>query len=103
MHTFAKLPHSMLKIGFAGNFSRYIGERALKGIVIDHAACTQKQPGSFAEQCAIRKYKKNVLKYVMTDLDDQLGVRKSGVKENPEKSNFMEGLHCVLVKLITGG
>jgi hypothetical protein len=28
------------------------------------------------------------LKYVMTDLDDQLGVRKSGVKENPEKSKF---------------
>jgi hypothetical protein len=24
----------------------------------------------------------------MTDLDDQLGVRKSGVKENPEKSKF---------------
>ncbi len=24
----------------------------------------------------------------MTDLDDQLGVGKSGVKENPEKSKF---------------
>ncbi len=44
--------------------------------------------GPFAEQCSIREYENNVLKYVMTDLDDQLGVRKSGVKENPEKRKF---------------
>ncbi len=78
----------MLKFDFAGNFSGHIGEQALKGIVKDHAACTQRRPGSFAEQCAICEYEINVLKYVMTDLDDQLGVRKSGVKENPEKSKF---------------
>ncbi len=93
MHAYAKMPHSMLKFGFAGNFSGHIGERALKGIVRDHAACTQKQPGSFAEQYAIRECENNVLKYVMTDLDDQLGVRKSGDKENPKKSNFAEDLH----------
>jgi hypothetical protein len=56
MRAFAKLPHSMLKFGFAGIFSGHIGEWALKGIVKDHAACTQKQPGSFAEQCAIHEY-----------------------------------------------
>jgi hypothetical protein len=88
MHAFAKMPHGMLKFGVAGNFSGHIGEWALKGIIKDHDACTQKQPGSFAEQCAIREYENNVLKYVMTDLDDQIGVRKSGVKENPEKSKF---------------
>jgi hypothetical protein len=26
MHAFAKMPHSMLKFGFAGNFSGHIGE-----------------------------------------------------------------------------
>ncbi len=54
------MPHRMLKIGFAGNFSGHIGERVLKGIVKDHAACTQKRPGSFAEQRAIREYENNV-------------------------------------------
>jgi hypothetical protein len=74
-------------------FSGHIGERALKGIVKDHAACTQKQPGYFAEQCAIRECENNFLKYVMTDLDDRLGVRKSGVKKTLIKVNFVEGLH----------
>jgi hypothetical protein len=42
MHAYAKMPHYMLKFGSAGNFSGQIGERALKGIVKDHAARTQK-------------------------------------------------------------
>ena len=37
MHAFAKMPHNMLKFGSANNFSGNIGERALKGIVKDHA------------------------------------------------------------------
>ncbi len=37
MHAFAKMPHNMLKFGSANNFSGNIGERALKGIVRDHA------------------------------------------------------------------
>jgi hypothetical protein len=88
MHAYAKMPHYMLKFGSAGNFSGQIGERALKGIVKDHAARTQKRPGSFAEQCAIREYERNVLKYVMTDLDIQLGVRSSGKKANTAKKEF---------------
>ncbi len=42
MRAYAKMPHYMLKFGSAGNFSGQIGERLLKGIVKDHAACTQK-------------------------------------------------------------
>ncbi len=34
----------------------------------------------------------------MTDLDDQLGVRKSGVKENPEKNKFRERFTLSLSK-----
>jgi hypothetical protein len=49
--------------------------------------------GSFAEQCAIREYENNVLKYVMTDLDDQLGVRNLVSKKTLKKVNFVEGLH----------
>jgi hypothetical protein len=37
MHAFAKMPHNMLMFGSANNFSGNIGERALKGIVKDHA------------------------------------------------------------------
>ncbi len=54
---FAKMPSNILKFGSANNFSGNIGERALKGIVIDHADKTQRRPDKFAEQCAIRKYK----------------------------------------------
>ncbi len=31
------MPHNMLKFGLANNFSGNIGERALKGVVKDHA------------------------------------------------------------------
>jgi hypothetical protein len=37
MHAFAKMPHNVLKFGSANTFSGNIGERALKGIVKDHA------------------------------------------------------------------
>ncbi len=49
----------MLKFGLANNFSGNIGERALKGIVKDHAEKTQRQPGKFEEQCATCKYESN--------------------------------------------
>jgi hypothetical protein len=42
MHAFAKMPHKMLKFGSANDFSGNIGERALKGIVKDHAEKTQR-------------------------------------------------------------
>jgi hypothetical protein len=41
MHAFAKMPSNILKFGSANNFSRSIGESALKGIVKDHADKTQ--------------------------------------------------------------
>ncbi len=56
----------MLKFGLVNNFSGNIGEQALKGIVKDHAEKTQRQPDKFAEQCAIRKYESNLIKYVIT-------------------------------------
>ncbi len=37
MHAFAKMPHNILKFGSAIIFLGNIGERALKGIVKDHA------------------------------------------------------------------
>jgi hypothetical protein len=42
MHAFAKVPSNILKFGSANNFSGNIGERALKGIVKDHADKTQR-------------------------------------------------------------
>ncbi len=41
MHAFAKMPSNILKFGSANNFSRNIGEHALKGIVKAHADKTQ--------------------------------------------------------------
>jgi len=41
MHALAKMPQNMLKFGTANNFCGQIGERALKGIVKDHAQQTQ--------------------------------------------------------------
>jgi hypothetical protein len=41
MHAFTKMPHYMLKFGSAINCSEQIGERALTGIVKDHARKTQ--------------------------------------------------------------
>jgi hypothetical protein len=46
----------------------------LKGIVKNHAEKTQRQPDKFAEQCAIRKYESNVIKYDMTDISSHFGV-----------------------------
>jgi hypothetical protein len=43
LHTFAKMPHNMLKFGSAINFSGNIGEWALKGIVKDHAEKMQRR------------------------------------------------------------
>jgi hypothetical protein len=42
MYSFAKIPHNMLKFGSANNFSGNIGEKALKGIVKDHAEKTKR-------------------------------------------------------------
>jgi hypothetical protein len=74
MRACAKMPHNILEFGSANNFSGNIGERALKGIVKDHAEKTQKQPDKFAEQCAISEYESNVIKYVMADISSQIGV-----------------------------
>ncbi len=72
-----KMPSNIPKFGSANNFSGKIGERALKGIVKDHADKTRRRPDKFAEQCAIREYKKNVIKYVMTDMSNSIGASKS--------------------------
>jgi hypothetical protein len=77
MHVFAKMPSNILKFGSANNFSGNIGECALKGIVKDYADKTQKRPDKFSEQCAIRKYEKNVIKYIMTDMSNSIGASKS--------------------------
>jgi hypothetical protein len=74
MHALAKMPKNMLKFGSANNFCRQIGERALKGIVKDHAQQTQQRPDSFAQQCALREYETNLLRYVMSDINGQLGL-----------------------------
>ncbi len=64
----------MLKFGSANNFCRQIGERALKSIVKDHAQQTHRRPDLFAQQCALREYETNLLRYVMSDIDGQLGL-----------------------------
>ncbi len=74
----------MLKFGSANNFSGNIGGWALKRIVKDHAEKTQRRPDKFAEQCAIRKYESNVIKYVMTDISSQIGVSTQSSKTNNE-------------------
>ncbi len=70
MHAFAKIPSNILKFGSGNNFSGNIGERALKAIVKDHAEKTQRRPDKFAEQCAIQKYERNIIKYFMTDMSN---------------------------------
>ncbi len=45
---------------------------------------TQRQPDKFAEQCAIRKYESNVIKYVLTDISSQIGVSTHSSKTNNE-------------------
>ena len=81
----AKIPHNMLKVGSGNKFSGNIGERALKGIVKNHAEKTQRGPDKFAEQCARSKYEINVIKYVMTDISCQIGVSTPSSKTNNEK------------------
>ncbi len=71
------MPSNILKFGSANNFSGNIGERALTGIVKDHADKTQRRPNKFAEQCAVCKYVRNVIKYVMTDMTNSIGASKS--------------------------
>jgi hypothetical protein len=88
MHAFAKMPHYMLRFGSANNFSGQIGERTLKAIVKDHAARTQRRPATFAEQCAIREFESNVIKYVMTDLSNQLGVSERNSTTSAAKSEL---------------
>jgi hypothetical protein len=56
---------NLLTLGSAKKFSGNTGEHALKGIVKDHANKTQRRPNKFAEQCAVRKYESNIIKYVM--------------------------------------
>ena len=53
MHALAKKPKNMLKFGNANSFCGQIGERALKGIVKDHAQQTQQRPDLFAQQCVL--------------------------------------------------
>ena len=64
----------MLKFGSANIFCGQIGEQILTGTVKDHAQQTQRRPDSFAQQCALREYETNFLRYVMSDIDRQLGL-----------------------------
>jgi hypothetical protein len=96
IHAFAKMPSNIHKFGSVNNFSGNIGEHALKGIVKDYADKTQRQPDKFAEQCAIRKYKKSVIKYVMTDMSNSIGASKSPA---PRQNDMIEPrgmftVHC---------
>ncbi len=81
------MPSNILKFGSANNFSGNIGERALKGIVKDHADKTQRRPDKFVEQCAIWEYKKNVIKYVMTNMSNSIGASKSPA---PRRNEMIE-------------
>jgi hypothetical protein len=74
MHALVKMPQNMLKFGSANNFCGQIGERALKGIVKDHAQQTQRRPDLFAQQCALRKNETKLLRYVMSEINGQLGL-----------------------------
>ncbi len=74
----------MLKYGSAKTISGNIVERALKGIVKDHAENTQRQPDKFAEQCAIGEYESNVIKYIIADISSQIGVSTHSSKTNNE-------------------
>ncbi len=50
----------------------------------DHAEKTQRRPDKFAEQCAVREYESNVIKYVMTDISSYIGVSTHSSKTNNE-------------------
>ena len=73
MHGLAKMPKNMLKSG-ANNFCGKIGEWALKSIVKDHAQQTQQRLDLFGQQCVLQEYETNLLRYVMSDIDGQLGL-----------------------------
>ena len=100
MHAFAKMPHYMLRFGSANNFSCQIGECALKGIVKDHAARTQRRPANFAEQCAIREFESNVIKYVMTDCVTsrrrEVSEVNVGLKRVKAEVDFDENYECLV-------
>ena len=74
MHALAKMPKNMIKFGSASNFCGQIGEQALKSTVKNHAQQTQQRPDLFAQQCALHEYETNLLRYVMSDIDGQLGL-----------------------------
>ena len=40
-----------------------------QGIIKDHAQQTQRRPDSFAQQCALREYETNLVRYVMSDIE----------------------------------
>ena len=72
----------MLKFGSANNFCGQIGERALKGIVKDHAQRTQRRPDTFAQQCALREYETNLLRYVMSEINAPLKLSQQTESES---------------------
>jgi hypothetical protein len=84
MQAFAKMPLNMLTFGSAKKKSGNIGERTLKGLLKIMQKKTQRQPDKFSEQCAIRKYESNVIKYVLTDISSQIGVSRHSSKNNNE-------------------
>jgi len=87
MHALAKMPQNILKIGTANNFCGQIGEQALKGIVKDHAQQTQRRPDSFAQQCALWEYETNLVRYVMSELDCQLGLSGKNLSVSKDAVN----------------
>ncbi len=75
----------MLKFGTARNFSGQIGERALIGIVKDHAVKTQWRPDKFVEQCAIRECQSRQLEFIIKDVSIQLGINRKNEPQNTSK------------------
>ena len=74
IHSLAKMLYYMLKFGKAKNFSGQIGERALKGIVKDHANQTQGRADVFAEQLAAREFESLVNEWAFEDIKPTLGL-----------------------------
>jgi hypothetical protein len=82
MHALAKMPENTLKFAMASNFSRQKGERALKGIVKDHAVCTKRRPDKFAEQCAVWESESKLLDFVLKDISPCLGLNERKICNN---------------------
>jgi hypothetical protein len=62
---------------------------------------TQRQPDKFAEQCAIREFESNVIKYIMTDISSKqvcLGIHKT---TTVKRGNLEEAIQFTFVKQIT--